>query len=114
MAFGWARPAPGDNEGLNFKGLRQAPTFRSLRAGDSLGGRSVVYGGVRSATTYPPCELFSLGQQNCTRFGEGGEMTWLPVFEKNLVLSCVEQLFVMLHFSSTQQLEIEDSLSRRG
>ena len=43
-----------------------------------------------------------------------GEMTWLPVFEESLVFLCSEQSFVMLHFSSTQQLEIEDELSRRG
>jgi len=41
----------------------------------------VKSGTLSSATvvTETPGEMFSLGFQNCTRFGE---MTWLPVFKK--------------------------------
>ena len=58
----------------------------SLRAGDSFGGRAVVYGGVRSATvvTGTPCALFTLCCK-CT-------------MSRELVLSCVQQSSVMSHF----------------
>ena len=77
----------------------------SLRAGDSFGERSVVYGGVRSATvvTDTPCELFSLGLQKLHEV-LGDDLA--ARLQESLVLSCVKQSSVMSHFSSTQQLEI--------
>ena len=77
----------------------------SLRARDPFGERSVVYGGVRSATvvTDTPCELFTLGLQKLHQVL--GDDLAAPLHEI-LVLSCVKQSSVMFHFSSTQQLEI--------
>ena len=64
-----------------------------------------MHGGVNSATvvTDPPCELFCLGLQDCTRFQE---MIWLPVLKRSLFLSWFNKSSVMSHFSSAQQLEI--------
>ena len=77
----------------------------SLRAWDPFGERSVVYGGVRSATvvTDTPCELFTLGLQKLHQVW--GDDLAVPLHEI-LVLSCVKQSSVMFHFSSIQQLEI--------
>ena len=68
--------------------MDQATIVGSLRAGDSFGRRAVS----ATVVTGTPCELFSL----CC----------ICTMSRELVLSCVKQLSVRSHFSSSQQLEI--------